>query len=82
MNQWDNILHHLIGITAAIEVWPSPTPSSSSSDRGRKKKFSPDANVENGGIGKFRELYTRTIEGQFHSRPSLTNSVKTCSHLF
>ena len=28
--QWDDILHHLMGITAAMEVWPSQTPGSSS----------------------------------------------------
>ena len=26
INQWDNILHHLIRIAAAMEVWPSQTP--------------------------------------------------------
>ena len=31
MNRWDNILHHLVGITAAMEVWPVQTPGSSSS---------------------------------------------------
>ena len=30
-NQWDNILHHLMGITAAMEVWRVEDPSSSSS---------------------------------------------------
>ena len=30
-NQWDNILHHLMGITAAMEVWSPHEPSSSSS---------------------------------------------------
>ena len=32
-NQWDNILHHLMGITAATEVWSEhePSPLSSSS---------------------------------------------------
>ena len=31
MNQWDNILHRLMGITAVMEVWPPQTPGSSPS---------------------------------------------------
>ena len=31
VNQCDNILHHVMWITAAMEAWPSQTPGSSSS---------------------------------------------------
>ena len=29
-NQWDNLMHHIMGITAAMEVWSQNASSSSS----------------------------------------------------
>ena len=33
-NQWGNILHHIMGITAAMEVWQPDAAASSSSQGG------------------------------------------------